>query len=141
MRQADKAGNPPTLLARTAALRPLRLPPRDKMVLFWLMYHAGKSWPKCWPSVETLAAETCMSAASVKAATGALVRRGLLKKQRRKDTSSEYTVLLPVPVGPDSGRTDSGLTQVRNLAIEPRRVEPRRGSIYGKELEEYDVDL
>ena len=124
-----------TLLGRMEAVRAVELHPRDKAVLVWLAFHAGESWPRCWPTVETLAEDTGYSVRTVIHSTAALASRGLIDVRRRRSTSNVYTLKITAvdaPVSADAAPTVSAriaLPEVRglhpNLEVEPRTLNKR----------------
>lgn len=70
---------------------PLRLPPRERVVLLCLADAKNHITSRCFPSVDYIAEWCCISAASVRSATDELVRLGLIAKTRRQ-TSSEFVL-------------------------------------------------
>ena len=123
---------PPSWLARTDAVIGMRsLPAVQKATLLMLAYHAGESWPKCWPKLRTLATETGHSESTVRRAIKGLRERGLVAVKHRwlgkERTSSEYTLSLPGLIAQGSGHSER-LSPVRvnarastMTAIEPGR--------------------
>ena len=121
----------PTLLERMTVVQALTLPARDKSVLTWLAYHAGDSWPCCWPSLETLCSDTGLGRHSVMRATCALAERKLIAVRRRRDVSNEYTLM--IPVSRKSRPTDvAGCDFPRSQgATLTKKHEPRRVNRFG----------
>ena len=111
------------LLKRLEAMQALGLHPRDKAVLVWLAFHAGGSWPRCWPSVETLAKDSGYSRRTVVDALGALASRGLVEVRRRRSASNVYKLNLGSPGDPVSA--DPALTGVRGLHLRGARIAPK----------------
>lgn len=110
------------LLKRIQAVQALDLHPRDKAVLVWLAFHAGGSWPRCWPSVATLAKDSGYSRRTVIDALGALAGRGLIDVQRRRSASNVYK--LKLGTADDSVSADPALAGVRGLHLRGARIAP-----------------
>jgi DNA-binding transcriptional regulator YhcF (GntR family) len=84
----------PIKAARAAGLSPI-----SGWVLAQLWDHKNREG-KCWPSVATLARESCLSRSSVFKALEELERKGFVQKRQRKGEgkildSNEYLVLIP----------------------------------------------
>ena len=66
------------------------MPTYEQCALAWLWQHANRDGLG-FPSMKTLAAEAGMSLPSMKRAIRSLVKRGLIRKQRRTDRDGRYT--------------------------------------------------
>ena len=71
------------------------LPPARRMVLLQLSRMANQAGA-CWPSVQTLARQCCLSVRSVFNHLAALVKAGLIQRRNRLGRSTVYTVTAPV---------------------------------------------
>jgi hypothetical protein len=72
--------------------RELRVPEVSrKVVLLVLAVHANKAG-KAWPSLETIAAESCLSRRSAQRAVASLVEDGWVGRLRRRNRSSVYVL-------------------------------------------------
>lgn len=86
---------PRTPLQRWRDVRALSLPSVPKAVLLDLAYHAGASWPTCWPSIETLAEGTGLGERSVNRALRTLKATGYVSVKRQRRDVSIYTLHIP----------------------------------------------
>lgn len=80
-------------LINTAIAMPL--PPARRMVLLQLSRMANQAGA-CWPSVQTLARQCCLSVRSVFNHLAALAKAGLIQRRNRLGRSTVYTVTAPV---------------------------------------------
>lgn len=71
------------------------LPPARRMVLLQLSRMANQAGA-CWPSVQTLARQCCLSVRSVFNHLAALAKAGLIQRRNRLGRSTVYTVTAPV---------------------------------------------
>ena len=89
---------PPSFLKRAEAVQFLDLPGVQKSVMLWLAFHAGESWPDCWPTVQTLVSDTGFSRGAVRRALTALAIAGHITSKRRwkgrNQTSNEYRLVI-----------------------------------------------
>lgn len=80
-------------LINTAIAMPL--PPARRMVLLQLSRMANQAGA-CWPSVQTLARQCCLSVRSVFNHLAALAKAGIIQRRNRLGRSTVYTVTAPV---------------------------------------------
>jgi hypothetical protein len=80
-------------LINTAIAMPL--PPARRMVLLQLSRMANQAGA-CWPSVQTLARQCCLSVRSVFNHLAALAKAGIIHRRNRIGRSTVYTVTAPV---------------------------------------------
>ena len=71
------------------------LPPARRMVLLQLSRMANQAGA-CWPSVQTLARQCCLSVRSVFNHLAALAKAGIIQRRNRLGRSTVYTVTAPV---------------------------------------------
>ena len=104
-------------LINTAIAMPL--PPARRMVLLQLSRMANRAGA-CWPSVQTLARQCCLSVRSVFNHLAALAKAGLIQRRNRLGRSTVYTVTAPVA----SSDPAASATQTGQPSDQPAPVSP-----------------
>lgn len=96
----------PCLLKRMEAIQKLDLAPGPKAVLVWLAFHAGESWPTCYPKVGTLVRDTGMSERTVQRHLATLESAGLIETtdRARDHLPNLYRLKLAVGTGQNDRR-------------------------------------
>lgn len=95
------------------------LPPARRMVLLQLSRMANQAGA-CWPSVQTLARQCCLSVRSVFNHLAALAKAGLIQRRNRLGRSTVYTVTAPVA----SSDPAASATQTGQPSDQPAPVSP-----------------
>ena len=104
-------------LINTAIAMPL--PPARRMVLLQLSRMANQAGA-CWPSVQTLARQCCLSVRSVFNHLAALAKAGLIQRRIRLGRSTVYTVTAPVASSdPAASATQTGQPSARPAPASP----------------------
>ena len=104
-------------LINTAIAMPL--PPARRMVLLQLSRMANQAGA-CWPSVQTLARQCCLSVRSVFNHLAALANAGLIQRRNRLGRSTVYTVTAPVASSdPAASATQTGQPSARPAPASP----------------------
>lgn len=104
-------------LINTAIAMPL--PPARRMVLLQLSRMANQAGA-CWPSVQTLARQCCLSVRSVFNHLAALAKAGLIQRRNRLGRSTVYTVTAPVASSdPAASATQTGQPSARPAPASP----------------------
>ena len=142
-----KGDRPPSFLKRAEAVQFVDLPGVQKAVLMWLAFRAGDSWPRCWPTVETLVNDTGFSRGAVRRALTALATAGHITSKRRwkgrNQTSNEYRLVTIESMLTEgvrrgtlrgSGEDPPGAGESPKPRREPRMVEPT-GSLQDPDLD------
>lgn len=104
-------------LINTAIAMPL--PPARRMVLLQLSRMANQAGA-CWPSVQTLARQCCLSVRSVFNHLAALAKAGLIQRRNRLGRSTVYTVTAPAP----SSDPAASATQTGQPSVQPAPASP-----------------
>lgn len=104
-------------LINTAIAMPL--PPARRMVLLQLSRMANQAGA-CWPSVQTLARQCCLSVRSVFNHLAALAKAGLIQRRNRLGRSTVYTVTAPAPSSDPAAAT----TQTGQPSVQPAPASP-----------------
>lgn len=95
------------------------LPPARRMVLLQLSRMANRAGA-CWPSVQTLARQCCLSVRSVFNHLAALAKAGLIQRRNRLGRSTVYTVTAPVASSdPAASATQTGQPSARPAPASP----------------------
>ena len=95
------------------------LPPARRMVLLQLSRMANQAGA-CWPSVQTLARQCCLSVRSVFNHLAALAKAGLIQRRNRLGRSTVYTVTAPVASSdPAASATQTGQPSARPAPASP----------------------
>lgn len=95
------------------------LPPARRMVLLQLSRMANQAGA-CWPSVQTLARQCCLSVRSVFNHLAALAKAGLIQRRNRLGRSTVYTVTAPAPRSdPAASATQTGQPSVQPAPASP----------------------
>lgn len=95
------------------------LPPARRMVLLQLSRMANQAGA-CWPSVQTLARQCCLSVRSVFNHLAALAKAGLIQRRNRLGRSTVYTVTAPAPSSDPAAAT----TQTGQPSVQPAPASP-----------------
>ena len=95
------------------------LPPARRMVLLQLSRMANQAGA-CWPSVQTLARQCCLSVRSVFNHLAALAKAGLIQRRNRLGRSTVYTVTAPVA----SSDPAASATQTGQPSVQPAPASP-----------------
>lgn len=95
------------------------LPPARRMVLLQLSRMANRAGA-CWPSVQTLARQCCLSVRSVFNHLAALAKAGLIQRRNRLGRSTVYTVTAPVA----SSDPAASATQTGQPSVQPAPASP-----------------
>lgn len=95
------------------------LPPARRMVLLQLSRMANQAGA-CWPSVQTLARQCCLSVRSVFNHLAALAKAGLIQRRNRLGRSTVYTVTAPAP----SSDPAASATQTGQPSVQPAPASP-----------------
>lgn len=95
------------------------LPPARRMVLLQLSRMANQAGA-CWPSVQTLARQCCLSVRSVFNHLAALAKAGLIQRRNRLGRSTVYTVTAPVA----SSDPAAAATQTGQPSVQPAPASP-----------------
>ena len=105
------------------------LPPSRRMVLLQLSRMANRAGA-CWPSVQTLARQCCLSVRSVFNHLAALAKAGLIQRRNRLGRSTVYTVTAPAP----SSDPAASATQTGQPSVQPAPASP--GETTGEAMSE-----
>ena len=111
-----------TLLAKMKRIGPLSIPAPCSTILVWLAYHAGKS-DRCFPSIGTLAFESCLNPSTVRRALRGLEQLGLIHTAKRDHRSSIYILDLPPCTLQGSPLHSAGHNSKGNRKDNPRHPE------------------
>ena len=95
------------------------LPPARRMVLLQLSRMANQAGA-CWPSVQTLARQCCLSVRTVLTHLAALPKAGHIQRRTRLGRSTVYTVTAPAP----SSDPAASATQTGQPSVQPAPASP-----------------